>query len=225
MKNFFGEFKKFITRGHVVDMSVGVVVGGAFTAIVNGISNFVLKPLTNWLIMLALGKDSLKDIYTMLHEAYKLDDAGAIATDANGNAIVDLANSIYIDWGALINAIINFIIIAFVLFTIVKVINHTREKQDILEAKAKKGKLTKAQKKELKKAGIKRRDKAAVKAYFDEKARIAKEEAEAAEAKAKAEAEAERLANPTSEDLLKKILVELEVNNARGIRKRGYRRY
>ena len=45
MKKFFGEFKKFITRGNVVDMAVGVIVGGAFTAIVNGMSNFILKPL------------------------------------------------------------------------------------------------------------------------------------------------------------------------------------
>ena len=202
MKNFFGEFKKFIMRGNVIDMSVGVVVGGAFTAIVNGITNFVLKPLTNWIIMLALGKDSLKDIYTMLHEATTTNEAGETVTD--------LANSLYIDWGALINAFINFIIIAFVLFTIVKVINHVKEKQDHLEEMSKKGKLTKEQKKELKAAGIKRRDKAAVKAYFEEKARKAAEEAAAADAKAKAEAEAERLANPTTEDLLKNILEVLK---------------
>ena len=206
MKNFFGEFKKFIMRGNVIDMSVGVVVGGAFTAIVNGLTNFVLKPLTNWLIMLALGKDSLKDIYWMLHEAKKVDDTGA--------EVVDLANSIYIDWGSLINAFINFIIIAFVLFTIVKVINHIKEKQDFLEEQAKKGKLTKEQKKELKAAGIKRRDKEAVKAYFEEKARKAAEEAAAADAKAKAEAEAARLANPTTEDLLKSILEVLKEKEA-----------
>ena len=207
MKNFFSEFKKFIMRGNVIDMSVGVVVGGAFTAIVNGVTNFVLKPLTNWLIMLALGKDSLKDIYWMLHEAKKVDEA-------TGTEVVDLANSIYIDWGALINAFINFIIIAFVLFTIVKVINHIKEKQDFLEEQAKKGKLTKAQKKELKAAGIKRRDKEAVEAYFEEKARKAAEEAAAADAKAKAEAEAERLANPTTEDLLKSILEVLKEKEA-----------
>ena len=206
MKNFFGEFKKFIMRGNVIDMSVGVVVGGAFTAIVNGITNFVLKPLTNWFIMLILGKDSLKDIYTMLHEATMKDETG--------KEVTDLANSVYIDWGSLINAFINFIIIAFVLFTIVKVINHVREKQDYLEEQAKKGKLTRAQKKELKAAGIKRRDKDAVKAYFDEKARIAAEEAAEADAKAKAEAEAERLANPTTEDLLKSILEILRENKA-----------
>ena len=43
-KRFFGEFKKFITRGNVLDMAVGVIVGGAFTAIINALSNNILKP-------------------------------------------------------------------------------------------------------------------------------------------------------------------------------------
>ena len=47
MKKIAGEFKKFIMRGNVVDMAVGVIVGGAFTAVVNGLSNFVLKPIIN----------------------------------------------------------------------------------------------------------------------------------------------------------------------------------
>ena len=50
IKKFFEEFKKFITRGNVLDMSVGVIVGGAFTGIVNGLSNFILKPIINWLL-------------------------------------------------------------------------------------------------------------------------------------------------------------------------------
>lgn len=57
IKKFFEEFKKFITRGNVLDMAVGVIVGGAFTAIVNGLSNNVLKPLINWLLAFILGKE------------------------------------------------------------------------------------------------------------------------------------------------------------------------
>ena len=45
IKGFFEEFKKFITRGNVLDMSVGVIVGGAFTGIVNGLTNYILKPI------------------------------------------------------------------------------------------------------------------------------------------------------------------------------------
>ena len=52
MKKFIGEFKKFITRGNIVDMSVGVIVGGAFTAIVNSLTNHILKPFINLLLAL-----------------------------------------------------------------------------------------------------------------------------------------------------------------------------
>lgn len=122
---FFQEFKKFITRGNIVDMSVGVIVGGAFTAIVNGLSNNILKPIINWFLAKLLGKDSLSEVYTYLQkvEVAEVDEAGV----ATGKMVVDLTQSIYIDWGAFINAIINFLIIAFVLFVIVKFINKFNE--------------------------------------------------------------------------------------------------
>ena len=104
MKKFFGEFKKFITRGNVLDMAVGVIVGSAFTAIVNALSDHILRPVINWLLALILGKDALSDVYTFLVRGY----------DENG--VLSLKNSIYIDWGAFLNAIINFLLIAFVLF-------------------------------------------------------------------------------------------------------------
>ena len=63
---FFAEFKKFITRGNVLDMAVGVIVGGAFTAIVNGLSNFILKPLINALLAKILGGNALEQVYTFL---------------------------------------------------------------------------------------------------------------------------------------------------------------
>lgn len=127
MKKFFAEFKKFITRGNIVDMSVGVIVGGAFTAIVNGLSNNILKPIINWFLAMLLGSDSLSGIFTYLKKVEVAElDANGVAT---GNMVVDLTQSIYIDWGAFINAIINFLIIAFVLFTIVKVINRISDAQ------------------------------------------------------------------------------------------------
>ena len=60
------EFKEFIARGNVMDMAVGVVIGSAFTAIVNGLSNNILKPIINWLLALLLGKNALTEIYTFL---------------------------------------------------------------------------------------------------------------------------------------------------------------
>ena len=204
MKKFFNEFKTFITRGNVLDMAVGVIVGGAFTAIVNGLSNFILKPLINWLLALCFGKDSLSGIYTFLTKAYQVAEDGAI-TD-----VIDLSNSIYIDWGAFINAVINFFLIAFVLFTIVKIINSVAENNKKMTNSIKEKTLDRNERKELKNAGVNIKDKQAVKKYFEDKK--AKEEQLAEEEKAKkAEEEKQyRLQNPTTEDLLKQILAELK---------------
>lgn len=141
MKKFFKEFKDFISRGNVLDMAVGVIVGGAFTAIITALTNQILQPLINWLIALISGGSDtgLEAAVTVLKPAY--DSAGAL----------DLANSIYINWGAFITAIINFILVAFILFCVVKIINSVRaggkkvaEKQrKAIEKKLKKGEITK----------------------------------------------------------------------------------
>ena len=81
IKGFFDEFKKFITRGNVLDMSVGVIVGSAFTGIVNGLSNFILKPLINFLLAIILGKDALSELYTMLKPVF----------EENGKIIMDVS--------------------------------------------------------------------------------------------------------------------------------------
>ena len=199
MKKFFAEFKKFIMRGNVVDMAVGVTVGSAFTAIVNGLTNFILKPIINWVLAVIFGANSLTELYTFLKVSYKdvLDEAGAVIGQE-----VDLANSIYIDWGSFINAVLNFFIIAFVLFCIVKLVNKMRE--EAKEAKAER--ISKEDRWELKKRGIKLRDEAAVKAYMDEKAAIAA--AKKAEEDAKA-AEAARIAQENSTEGLLKQIIEL----------------
>ena len=199
MKKFFEEFKKFITRGNVVDMAVGVIVGSSFTAIVNALSNNILKPVINYLLALIFGANSLSEVYTFLQKGYKdvLDEAGNVVGQE-----LDLTQSIYIDWGAFINAIINFLLIALVLFTIVKIFNKVRDGQknwvdgldDYIPSRE--------ERKEMKKRGIKMSDKVAVAAYYAEKAAAIEAEKAAAEEKARQE----RLANPTTEDLLKDIL-------------------
>ena len=200
MKNFFAEFKKFITRGNVMDMAVGVIVGGAFTAIVNGMSNFILKPIINWLLALVLGANKLSELYTMLKPVYLLDEAG------NATAELDLANSIYINWGEFINAIINFLLIALVLFIIVRFFNKLRANEE----KRKDHRPTKEERREMKALGIKRSDKEAVAAYYAEKALAAEEANAVAAALAAEQARLEREANPTTEDLLKQILAQMQ---------------
>ncbi len=190
IKSFFAEFKKFITRGNVLDMAVGVIVGGAFTGVVNGLSNYILKPLINWLLALVLQGEGLEAAVTMLKPGY--------TTDANGAQVIDLANSIYIDWGAFISAIINFLLVAFTLFMIIRTINKIREAHE----KALEG-LELTEKKEIYKIRKEQKvSKADAKKIYEEKlaaAEAAKAEAErlaaekaAAEA---AEAEAKAMAN------------------------------
>ena len=204
MKKFFEEFKKFITRGNVVDMAVGVIVGSSFTAIVNGLSDFILKPIINWLLTLILGKNGLTEIYTFLK---KMDADGNVITD---DTIPDLTQSIYIDWGAFINAVINFFLVAFVLFTLVKIINTIRDSQLALGDKIIDGIPTKADYKDMKARGIKLSDTEAVTAYMNEKRRVAEEEAARIAAEAAEKARLDRENNPTTEDLLKQILEQMK---------------
>ena len=211
MKKFFEEFQKFITRGNVVDMAVGVIVGSSFTAIVNGLGNFILKPIINWLLALVFGKNSLAEVFTFLTRVDKAQDV----LDANGNVIgtevvPDLEQSIYIDWGAFINAVINFFLIAFVLFTLVKIINTLREGREALEDKIADGIPTKADRQAMKALGVKLSNTEAVAAYMAEKQRKAEEEAARIAAEAAEKARLDREANPTTEDLLKQILEEMK---------------
>ncbi len=179
MKKFFREFKTFITRGNVMDMAVGVIIGGAFTAIVTALTNNIIRPFINWIVAAIVGNPN-EPIYTILKEV----------RDSAGN--IDLAASIYIDWGALIGAIINFLLIAFILFLIIKTLNTFSENQK----KLKDGMNTQKQAvKKYKAEGLSRKEaiakykadlkaqeeaKAQAVAEAQEKARIAQEEKELA---------------------------------------------
>ncbi len=191
MKKFFDEFKVFITRGNVIDMAVGVTVGSAFTAIVTAVSTNIIKPFINWIISLVIGAETLSQCFTFLGAK------PADLTDPN----LDLTLYNYIDWGAFINAIINFFVIAFVLFCVVKAINTFTEKQKEMTAKLLEGVISYEDKKAMKKQGIKLKDKEAVDAYFKAK----KLEADRVKAEEEEKARLEREANPTTEDLLKQI--------------------
>lgn len=198
MKKFFKEFGEFIQRGNVVDLAVGVIIGTAFTAIVTALSDKIIMPIINYVLALILGKNTLTEVYTFLKKVRTAEGA------------LDLESSIYIDWGAFISAIIKFLIIAFVLFTIVKTINNLQKRNEEFKKELKKNRPTKQDKLDMKKAGISLRDKAKVKAFMDEKNERLKQEAKIAEEEAKKKAEEERKANPTTEDLLKEILATMK---------------
>ena len=93
MKKFLAEFKEFISRGNVIDLAVGVIIGGAFSAIVTSLTDNIIKPLINCI-------------------------GGA---EVQGK--IHLVGDNYIDYGSFISAVINFLIMAFVLFLLVKAMN------------------------------------------------------------------------------------------------------
>lgn len=127
MKGFFREFKKFITRGNVIDLAVGMIIGSAFTAIVNALVNGIFKPLIN-----AIPMGNIQGLITML--VPKNSEGVKVAVDS---AEIDLAKSVYINWGDFIMAIISFFITALVLFIIIKIINGIHERGKAISEKQK----------------------------------------------------------------------------------------
>ena len=103
------EFKKFISRGNVIDLSVGIIIGGAFSAITNSLVNDILMPF----IGMVCGGIDFTDLSINIKDSK-------------------------IAYGSFIQAIINFLIIAFALFMIVKVMNKLFDKKKPEEAKPKK---------------------------------------------------------------------------------------
>lgn len=182
-KGFFGEFKEFITRGNVLDMAVGVIIGGAFTAIVTALTSGILQPVINFLIGKIMGNASLESARTVLGQymasngvAYdNLQQIAAYNADhADAPITVDWAKTNYIDWGTFISAIINFLLVAFILFVIIKAINTVHERGVAAKEKLE--------------AEKKAKEEAEQKAKEEEEARLKAE----AEAKAKAEEEAKK---------------------------------
>ncbi len=188
MKKFFSDFKAFISRGNILDMAVGVIIGGAFNAIVNAFTNKIIMPLINMLLSIG-GENGLEKAYTFLK----------VVRDAEGQ--IDLTKSIYIDWGAFITAIINFFIIAFTLFVILKVAMKSSEMFKKTVKDIEKASPTKEEKKELKARGYDKKDRIAYKAGLLA-LRKEKEEAKKAE---EARLEAEKAKVETDADVLRDI--------------------
>ena len=112
MKKFFEEFKTFISKGNVLDMAVGVIVGGAFGAITTALVGNVITPLL----------------------AFAFNSPNPDALNITLRAATEDTEAIVLGIGTLIGAIINFLVIALVLFAVIKAINKARD----LAEKAKK---------------------------------------------------------------------------------------
>ena len=113
MKKFFEEFKQFAMRGNVIDLAVGVVVGGAFGKITNSLVNDIIMPAVSMLT----GGVNFIDWKIVLKQAVV----------ENGE---EIAAAVSINYGTLISTIIDFIILAFAVFCMVKGINALHRKQE-----------------------------------------------------------------------------------------------
>jgi large conductance mechanosensitive channel len=108
-KKMFEEFKKFAVRGNVVDLAVGVIIGASFTGIVTSLVNDIVMPP----IGLALGGVDFSNFFVVLKGDRAVDTLAAAKA----------AKDVTINYGLFVNAIINFLIVAFVLFLLLRQLN------------------------------------------------------------------------------------------------------
>ncbi len=116
MKKFLSDFQTFISRGNVIDMAVGVIVGAAFTAIVNSMVKDIINPVLGVLI----GSQDFSNFFFVLSlpEGY----TGPMSYDA-----LTKAGAAVLGYGAFFTAVFHFLLMAFVVFTLVRLVNTVRE--------------------------------------------------------------------------------------------------
>jgi large conductance mechanosensitive channel len=113
------EFKEFVLRGNVVDMAVGIIIGAAFGTIVTSLVNDVIMPP----IGLLLGGVDFSDLFILLK-------AGSPAAPYASLADAQAAGAVTINYGVFINAVISFLIVAFVIFLLIRSINRLRREEE-----------------------------------------------------------------------------------------------
>ncbi|MBR6593042.1 MAG: large-conductance mechanosensitive channel protein MscL [Prevotella sp.] len=120
MGKFLTEFKQFAVKGNAIDMAVGVIIGGAFGKIVTSIVNDIIMPPIGWLI----GGVDFKELKVVLKDAVpeQLDEAG--------NVVQKAVAEVTLNYGAFIQNVIDFIIIAFCVFMLVKFITNLNKKKE-----------------------------------------------------------------------------------------------
>lgn len=112
---FAEEFKKFIARGNVIDLAVGIIIGAAFTGIVTSLVNDIIMPPIGW----AMGGIDFTEYYINL-------SGGEYASLKEASE----AGAATINYGVFINKVINFLIVAFAVFILVKQVNRFHKKEE-----------------------------------------------------------------------------------------------
>ncbi len=117
MKKFLDEFKTFALKGNMIDMSIGVIIGGAFSTVVGSLQGNIFNPL----IGLLTGNVDLNDALKLTLVKEVLDETGKVVTP-----------EVAVKFGAFISSLFNFLIMAFVVFLFVKALNKLRTLSDKL---------------------------------------------------------------------------------------------
>lgn len=115
----FKDFKEFAMRGNVVDMAVGIIVGAAFGTIINSLVADILMPP----IGLLLGKTDFSNLLIVLKE-------GSVAGPYASPEAAKVAGAVTINFGLFINTIINFLIVAFAVFILIRNINRLKRQKE-----------------------------------------------------------------------------------------------
>ena len=115
MKKFMKEFKEFAVKGNMIDMAVGIIIGGAFSGLVTSLISHLISPI----IGLVTGNVSFENLGVILDKSFEGTVPEAVEAGVN-----------VIQYGAFITEIINFVIMAFVVFCLVKAINKLRNKKE-----------------------------------------------------------------------------------------------
>lgn len=125
MKKFFQDFKAFATKGNIIDMAVGVVIGGAFGKIVSSLVADIITPL----ISFATGNVNFKDLKWVIKEAVPevLSEAGEVITAG--------VPEVAMTYGNFLQAVIDFLIIAFSIFVVLRVLMNAQKKLEELKKK------------------------------------------------------------------------------------------
>jgi len=113
------EFKEFAMRGNIVDMAVGIIIGSAFGRIISSVVTDVLMPPVG----MAIGRVDVKDFKLVLQKA-------APAVIENGQVVKQAINEVTLRYGMFIQTIIDFLIVAFCIFLVVKVMNRLKKKEE-----------------------------------------------------------------------------------------------
>lgn len=132
MGKFISEFKEFAMKGNVVDMAVGVIIGGAFGKIVSSMVNDIIMPL----VTLCTGGVNFAEKKIILRHA--TDEAGNVLSQADMQTLTDAGTAfnpeVYLTWGVFVQSIVDFLIIAFCIFMAIRFMNKLKKKTQEAEA-------------------------------------------------------------------------------------------